>query len=346
MRPIALGYIVVSTENFADWASYGPGQLGLQRIDRSAKTMAFRMDDRKQRVVVHEDGGSTISAYGWEMADAAAMDALAARVEAAGIRVQKAPRALCDERFVTDMVIFADPAGYRIEAFHGPQVTTDPFTAGRNIAGFRTGPLGLGHAVLNATDAKPLIAFYRDVMLFGISDYYDKPFVACFFHVNPRHHSFAVIEHSANQVHHVMMEYFAMDDMGHGWDLAQENDRVSVTLGRHAGDDVLSFYTWTPSKFMIESGWGGKVIDPATWEPGERTVGPSIWGHERLWMPPEQRKLARNMVLKAGEQGYRRKVNVIEGNHKLMPGTCPYWDAYVRDSADDQGEFADRDAAE
>lgn len=334
MRPIALGYIVASTADLNEWSSYGTDQLGLQRIDRSAKTLAFRMDDRKQRVVVQEDGKSTISAYGWEMADAAAMEALAARVEAAGVAVERGSRALADERCVEDLIVFSDPGGYRLEAFHGPQTADEEFKAGRNIAGFRTGPLGLGHAVLNATNVQPMIDFYRDVMQFGISDFYDKPFVACFFHVNPRHHSFAIIESKSDQVHHVMLEYFAMDDMGHGWDLAQANERVAVTLGRHAGDDVLSFYTWTPSKFMIESGWGGKVIDPATWEPGERTVGPSIWGHERLWMPPEQRKLARDMVLKAGEKGYRRKVNVIEGNHKLMPGTCPYWDAYVRDSAD------------
>lgn len=346
MRPIALGYIVVSTQNLADWAHYGTSQLGLQRIDRSGKTLAFRMDDRKQRVVVHEDGGSTISAYGWEMADAAAMDALAARVEASGIRVERATRALCNERHVADMVVFADPGGNRIEAFHGPAIASDPFTAGRNIAGFRTGALGLGHAVLNSTNPKPLIAFYRDVMQFGVSDYYDQPFTGCFFHVNPRHHSFAIFEHDKTMVHHVMMEYFAMDDMGHGWDIAQVNERVAVTLGRHAGDDVLSFYTWTPSKFMIESGWGGKVIDPATWEAGERSVGPSIWGHDRLWMPDDRRKIARDMMLKAADMGYRRKVNVIDGNYKLMPGSAPE-DVYVRDSADEAGEFADkRDAAE
>ncbi|MDP4593241.1 MAG: VOC family protein, partial [Beijerinckiaceae bacterium] len=202
-----------------------------------------------------------------------------------------------------------------------------------------------GHAVLNSTNVKPLIAFYRDVMQFGVSDYYDQPFVGCFFHVNPRHHSFAIFENAKDMVHHVMMEYFAMDDMGHGWDLAQANDRVAVTLGRHAGDDVLSFYTWTPSKFMIESGWGGKVIDPATWEPGERTVGPSIWGHERLWMPDAQKKIARDMMLKAAEQGYRRKVNVLDGNYKLMPGEAPDEGLYVRDSADDSGVFSDRKEA-
>ena len=336
MRPIALGYIVVSAPNLADWAAYAPSQLGLQRIDRAAKTLAFRMDDRKQRLVVNEDGGSTISAYGWEMADAAAMHALAERVEAAGGKVERGSRALADERCVADLIVFADFAGNRIEAFYGPQTASDDFQPGRNIAGFRTGPLGLGHAVLHAANIKPMIAFYRDVMQFGVSDYYDKPFTACFFHVNPRHHSFALIEHTQDMVHHLMLEYFAMDDMGHGWDIAQANERVAVTLGRHAGDDVLSFYTWTPSKFMIESGWGGKTIDPATWRPGERAVGPSIWGHDRLWMPPEQRKLARDMMLKAADIGYRRRVNVVEGHYRLMPGTCPYWDVYVRDSADEE----------
>lgn len=334
MTPIALGYIAVSTKSLSDWAHYAVSQIGLQRIDASAKTLAFRMDDRKQRLVVEEDGASTISAYGWEMADADAMNAFAAKLERAGIKVTAGTRALADQRHVADLICFSDPGGYRIEAFHGPAVASEPFVPGRNVAGFRTGALGLGHAVLNCVNVEPMIAFYRDVMGFGVSDYYDKPFKACFFHVNPRHHSFAIIQHTQDMVHHVMMEYFAYDDMGHGWDIAQANERVAVTLGRHAGDDVTSFYTWTPSGFMIESGWGGKAIDPAIWEPGERLIGPSIWGHERLWMPPEQRKLARDMVLKAGEMGYRRKVNVIDGNYKLMPGTCPYWDAYVRDSAD------------
>ncbi len=347
MRPIALGYIIVSAPDLADWSEYATGQLGLQRIDRSARTLAFRMDDRKQRVVVEADGGSTISAYGWEMADADALEALAARVEDAGIAVARAQRALCDARFVKDMVLFTDPGGNRVEVFHGPMIASDPFVPSRNIAGFRTGALGLGHAVLNSTNVKPLIAFYRDVMQFGVSDYYDQPFTGCFFHVNPRHHSFAIFEHDRDLVHHVMMEYFAMDDMGHGWDIAQVNERVAVTLGRHAGDDVLSFYTWTPSKFMIESGWGGKVIDPDTWEAGERAIGPSIWGHDRLWMPDDRRKVARDMMLKAAELGYRRKVNVLDGNYKLMPGGSPDDGEYVRDSADDAGKFSDeRDAAE
>ncbi len=330
MRPQALGYLVISAKGLEDWAAYGPGQLGLQPIDKSASTLAFRMDDRKQRLVVNADGGSTISAYGWELPNAAALDAMAAQVEAQGVTVTRGSRALADERHVRDLVVLQDPGGNRIELFHDPETATDAFKPGRNIAGFRTGALGLGHAVLHTANIDAMIPFYRDVMGFGVSDYYDKPFKACFFHVNPRHHSFAVIEHTQSSVHHLMMEYYAFDDMGHGWDIAQAAERVAVTMGRHAGDDVTSFYTWTPSGFMVESGFGGKCIDPATWVPGERSVGPSIWGHDRLWMPPEKRAEARAMVLRNAESGLRRPVQVIEGNYELMPGVCPWWDASVR----------------
>lgn len=330
MKPSALGYLVVSTKNLEDWGSFGPGQLGLQRIDKSASTLAFRMDDRKQRLVVNSDGASTISAYGWEMESAAALDALAAQVEAAGVKVARGSRALADERHVRDLVVLHDPGGNRIELFHDPETASDAFAPGRNIAGFRTGALGLGHVVAQCADIDPMIAFYRDVLGFGVSDFYDKPFTACFFHLNARHHSLAFIESEKSQVHHLMMEYFAYDDMGHGWDIAQAEERVAVTIGRHAGDDVTSFYTWTPSGFMIESGWGGKCIDPETWVPGERTAGPSIWGHDRVWMPAEKRKLARDMVLRNGANGLRRPVQVIAGNHELMPGVCPWWDETMR----------------
>ena len=55
--PQALGYVGVRAKDLGDWASYGTGLLGLQRIDRSRSTLAFRMDDRKQRLVVDRMAG-------------------------------------------------------------------------------------------------------------------------------------------------------------------------------------------------------------------------------------------------------------------------------------------------
>src|SRR5438477_8387335 len=98
----ALGYLGIRTKSLSDWGDYGTRLLGLQRIDKSASTLAFRMDDRKQRIVVDQDGGEGAAFFGWEVADASALDALAARLEAAGVKVARGSRALADERRVKD----------------------------------------------------------------------------------------------------------------------------------------------------------------------------------------------------------------------------------------------------
>src|SRR5258708_3500734 len=78
---------------------------------------------------------------------------------------------------------------------------------------------------------------------------------------------------------------------GRGYDLASAEDgRLGVTFGRHCGDWVTSFYTWTPSAFMVEYGWGARSIDVASWQPSERKEGPSLWGHDRAWLAPELRE--------------------------------------------------------
>ena len=50
---------------------------------------------------------------------------------------------------------------------------------------------------------------------------------------------------------------------------------------------MTSFYARTPSGFMVEYGWGGRDIAPDAWQPVELRDGPSLWGHERAWLPPE-----------------------------------------------------------
>src|SRR5665647_280073 len=106
-----------------------------------------------------------------------------------------------------------------------------------------------------------------------------------------QHHSLAMIETGKSGMHHLMVELFSLDDVGQAYDIALcEPDRVHVTLGRHTNDFMTSFYARTPSSFMIECGWGGREIDPANWQPVQMHDGPSMWGHERVWLPPEDRE--------------------------------------------------------
>mgnify|MGYP000193817833 FL=1 len=327
MALLGLGYAGFGSDALDDWREFGTGLVGFQAVERGNSQLAFRMDDRKQRVVIDRAMGEGTRFFGWEVADAAALDALAAKLEAAGVKVVAEPAALADARRGRSPISFSGPEGNRLEAFRGAEVDATPFKPGRNISGFRTGPLGLGHAVLTVENIDPMLAFYVGVLGFGLSDYITKPFRAYFFHVNVRHHSLAMIETGKRGMHHLMVELYSLDDVGQAYDIAlTQEGRVGVTLGRHTNDFMTSFYCKSPSSFMIECGWGGREIDPPNWQAVEMFDGPSLWGHDRVWLPEKDREIARDMRMNAAREGKRAPVQVMEGNYELMSGTCAWWD--------------------
>jgi len=234
------------------------------------------------------------------------------------------------ERRVSDLIIFSDPIGNRLEAFYSVETAPEPFKPGRSISGFRTGPLGMGHAVLTVERLDDVAPFYTDVLGFRLSDYILRPFKAYFFHVNARHHSLAFIDTGKNGIHHLMVELCYLDDVGQAYDLAlRRPETIGTTLGRHTNDQVTSFYSWSPSKFLIEYGWGGRSIDPNGWSPHERVDGPSLWGHDRMWLTPEGREEARNMRIGVAAVGGRVPLHVMDGNYLRARDVCPWWHANV-----------------
>ncbi|MBW8270196.1 VOC family protein [Caldovatus aquaticus] len=327
----ALGYVGLRARDLETWAQFGTRLLGLQLTERTRGGLAFRMDDRRQRLVVAEAEADGLGVLGFELADAAALEAMAARLEAAGVRVRAGERALADERRVAALIRLEDPLGNRLELFHGAETTDAPFVPGRAISGFRTGPLGMGHAVLEVPALAHVLPFYRDLLGFRVSDWVEHPFRAYFLHVNARHHSLALIETGRAGLHHLMVELFHLDDVGQGYDLAlAEPGRVATTLGRHTNDFMTSFYARAPGGYLFEYGWGGRSIDPATWTPARMEDGPSLWGHERHWGPEAMRAQARELRLRAGAKGLRAPVQVVEGNYAPARGECPWWDRLAR----------------
>lgn len=301
----ALGYVRIGSKALQDWRDFGTKLLGMQVAAASSVNLDLRMDDRRQRLVIDADTPENNRCFGWEVADSAALDRVATAVEAAGYPVERENIALADRRFVTELISFRDPLGNEIEVFYGPMVASDPFVPGRAISGFRTGPLGLGHAVLWVDNAAPVVAFYRDILGFRLSDYMLEPFVAHFFHVNSRHHSFAVVEMGKNSLHHMMVEMCNLDDVGQAYDIAEKEGLIGVTIGRHSNDYITSFYAKTPSNFLFEYGWGVRSIDIESWQPYELVDGPSLWGHDRSWLPEDLRNKARDMRMAAAARGVR-----------------------------------------
>ena len=263
--------------------------------------LALRIDAKAHRLLVHAGHGAPY--FGWEIADAPALEAAASHLRARGVQVQAPTADELAARRVAGLLWFTDPLGYRFELFHGLADADQPFEPARPLNGFRTGALGLGHAVLSAPDIDSVVPFYRDVLGFRLSDYANSPFRAVFFHVNARHHSLALLQAGQPGLHHLMVEVLSVDDLGRAYDAALERQAVGVTLGRHTNDHMLSFYARSPSGFLVECGWGGRSVDDASWTVEEMVHGPSLWGHERSWLSQEGRAQATRLRGQAAAAG-------------------------------------------
>lgn len=311
---LCLGYVGVRSGVIEDWRDFGSRLLGMEFNRHSRGTASFRMDGAAHRLLLRDAADEGLDYSGWMVRDPVALQSLAARLEANGHPVSRLPAEMLDLREVTEGFSVIDPIGNRLEFFYGQAQAEKPFESGRPIMGFRTGALGMGHVVLNVPDINQVLPFYRDILGFRLSDYTQRPFRAYFFHVNARHHSLALIESKHPGIHHLMVELTGLDDVGQGYDLAQlEPGRVAATLGRHSNDHMFSFYMRTPSRFLIEYGWGGRDIDLPSWQSMEMVHGPSLWGHDRDWLSDDLKAEAKRLRLAAAAQGERAPLRVWAG---------------------------------
>jgi hypothetical protein len=125
----ALGYLGISTQNI-ELPGFVTRQSGLMLVDREASCRAFRIDDRRQRVIVDKQHPDVGCFFGREVADAASFDALAGKLEAAGVAVPCEPAAIVNRRFFRDLISFRDPAETGSRSFTMP----DRFLALRRSA--------------------------------------------------------------------------------------------------------------------------------------------------------------------------------------------------------------------
>jgi 2,3-dihydroxybiphenyl 1,2-dioxygenase len=289
-----LGYVGISSGDLDTWRSYATSVLGHEVAhDSDDESLFLKMDGHHHRLSVHPGDTEDVAFVGWEVGSPDNMQALAARLESAGVTVIAAKPEEAADRRVVDFVHFVDPhSGLRMELHYGPEVAfMPPFYPQRAITGFKTDHQGLGHFVTFVNDPLAAAEFYESVLGFGVSDWILVPGlgrIGAFMHCNTRHHSLAFFANPGprKKVHHVMMEYTSIDDVGSGYDICLERELVTATLGRHLNDHMLSFYFKNPGDWHFELGWGARDIDPATWQVEHYSglqPGGGEWGHQGLF---------------------------------------------------------------
>lgn len=298
----SLGYIVARSSNSSEWTHFATQVLGLQDAAhlRIAGDRAeyFKMDDRPYRLIVEPAAESRYGASGWECADDAEYADTLGRLRDAGVAVEEVSGDLLAQRRVQALARFEDPSGNAHEIYWGMVSDFSRFVSPVGVASFVTGELGMGHTVLPAPDFEATVAFFVDVLGFGLSDLMKIRFTPdpaepekrlWFMHCNGRHHSLALFETPMpSGCVHIMLEACSIDEVGYAMDRRAASDvRLTATLGRHANDHMVSFYMATPSGFDVEFGAEGRVIDDWSKYPAFQSTVASFWGHDfSIGQPP------------------------------------------------------------
>ncbi len=294
MAVTQLGYLGVEVQDLEAWRRFATDTLGLEVLPEKGAdgSLLLRMDERHHRFFVSPGERDDVSLLGFEAASQPALDALAARLEAAGTAVHWGEPGDCDARKVVNLFQFEDPNGIACEAYTGPLVMRDrPFHSPRTISGFFTGDQGLGHIVLLVKSLDESLRFYTDTLGFRMTDWVrpqpersaGSAMNIAFLHCNPRHHTIAMLEapRSPKRLHHFMVQVKTLDDVGATYDqCGSQGVPIELTLGRHTNDEMFSFYMGSPSGFWVEYGYGAREVDDATWKVELHTTG-SSWGHQK-----------------------------------------------------------------
>lgn len=268
VRVTELGYLGLQVSNWQAWKTYATECVGFEWLEEEGRNY-LRMDGWHHRFELHPGAQDDLAYIGWRVPDAESLEQIEQQLRAAGVACRIGSTAEAAERRVLGLLKLEDPSGIPTEIFYAPQVDLHlPFHPGRRMHGrFVTGEQGLGHVLVQAKDPAASYRFYSLLGLKGAVEYHlQTPMGVAqpiFMRCNDRQHSIAFGIPSEKRLNHLMIEYADLNDLGMAHDLVRRRGfPVALQLGKHANDKALTFYSATPSGWLIELGWGAAKAGP------------------------------------------------------------------------------------
>ncbi|EPK4277664.1 VOC family protein [Enterobacter mori] len=168
-----LGYFVLGVSDLDAWETFAVDAIGLQAGRRvPGKSLALRMDDYEQRILLEKSADDDLVAAGWELDTEAELEAFVAQLKEFGVKVSEGSPELTADRRVERLYHCDDPNGIRHEFYAGAQraAISDAFRSKVLAGQFSTGRLGVGHFVMAAKDARETSDFCKQVLGVKVSD--------------------------------------------------------------------------------------------------------------------------------------------------------------------------------
>jgi len=288
-----LGYLRVRSTDVPRWRELLVDGLGMAvGSGPDPDALYVRVDERRSRIAVLPGDSDRALAVGWEVRDEFALQRVREAVEKSGRAVEVLSRQEASRLDAEGAIAFDDPAGTRLEVFHGPVLDHSPVVTpfgGRWL----TGGLGLGHVVLPTPNCDESYEFYTQVLGFlpRGSIRLDEEGVSRvrFLGINERHHSLALCPAPPNAepcMVHLMTEVDTLDAVGQALDRVNRMEfSISSTLGRHTNDKMISFYVRAPGGWDLEFGTEGMLVDERHYTAEEITAD-AYWGHDQSGSEP------------------------------------------------------------
>ncbi len=279
---VAVRSVEFSTADLEGSVSFYERAWGLALVARVPGAAYLRAGGPAHHVLVLRAAATAaLARVGLTARDRAAVDALPARITAAGGTLLGEPQARTEPGGGYGFA-FTDPEGREFEVLSDVALHADGGWANDR-------PVKISHVVLNAADADRTTAFLRDALGFRLRDQSKMmDFLGC----NADHHSIAVTRIGNTSLNHVAFEVADIDGvMRASGRMKQHGFPIEWGVGRHGpGNNVFSYFI-DPNELPIEVTAEIQQIDdgthvvgtPESWARGSNL---DAWG---LAEPPTRR---------------------------------------------------------
>ena len=266
MKITELGYVRFGVSDLEAWRTFAEEFIGLEvHPESEGDRLYLRLDDWHHRIILDKNPANDLIGIGLRVAGAQEFRDLKQTLKEHGVRFEEGSTELARDRKVLELITLEDPAGNPLEIFHGPRIDTHlPFYPGRRMFGrFLTAEGGLGHMIIKHDNLDEMWEFYTLLGMRGGIEYQiplpnGQAFEAMFMDCGERDHALAFGLPAHGRINHIMFEVDNFDDVMFTYAKVKDKYPITITPGKHANDQMFSFYCKSPSGFDVEIGYGGE----------------------------------------------------------------------------------------
>lgn len=246
-------YVRIGSNDMDHAVSFATRVLGLELGDRDAGGAYMRSDDR-DHTLVYLPAPAHEHTVGFEVPDMAALDAAAAELDAAGIKVHAGTGSECEQRRVTAFVSFQEPSGGTVD------LVAKPFHSGRHYVPSRqAGITGFSHVGMYTQEPARDEKFWTGNSNARVSDWIgDAPLLR----IDAVHHKIALFPAKRSGVQHINHQVESIDDVMRSYYFLRENNvHIRFGPGRHPTSGAMFLYFEGPDGMTYEYSTGVRMID-------------------------------------------------------------------------------------